>query len=169
MSGHKDGDLFENRCPYDENSEYYIDPRYVDAQYESYNKMDLSLYQIQQENGVMEIKQKFVYYDDSVQQKLKDRPVSFYTREALPYLSSCLSDKKTIISVIEANREMIAGSQDNPGGASSWVLGAKRFTVFLVLFQGPLLLFSYEFEEKYHYSYVIGLTINIVLTVITIK
>ena len=34
---------------------------------------------------------------------------------------------------------MVLGTSENPGGAANWVQGAKDLTVFLMLFQAPLL------------------------------
>ena len=38
---------FQNRCPYEKHSGLFVDERYEDAQRESGNKMDLSMYKIQ--------------------------------------------------------------------------------------------------------------------------
>ena len=51
--------------------------------------MDLTLYDIQKDNEVMSIKESFEYYDEGVQQELRQRNVTFYTREALPYIPNC--------------------------------------------------------------------------------
>ena len=101
--------------------------------------MDLTLYDIQKDNEVMSIKESFEYYDEGVQQELRQRNVTFYTREALFYSPNCQSDKKTIIQLIEENRAILLGTPGNPGGAANWVQGAKDLTVFLMLFQAPLL------------------------------
>lgn len=128
----------QNRCPYDHNSNSYVDGRYIDAQGESSEKMDFTLYDIQEDNDVMRVKENFIYYQDDVQAKLKDRKVSFYTREALPYIQDCQLEKITVIQKLEDNREMLVGSRENPGGATKWVLTARRWALALILLNIPL-------------------------------
>ena len=58
--------------------------------------------------------------------------------------SSCKSDKRTLIKVIEENRGIVLGSVSNPGGAANWVKNPKRFTIFLLLFQVSLFYISIQ-------------------------
>jgi hypothetical protein len=110
--------------------------RYVNAQKTSNTKIPISLWDVQSENGVADIKRSNEFFDESKQERLKDIPLEFYTREALPFKMTCPHEKWAIIDTINYNRQLLKGNHEtrDTSGAYRWFYpGIYVVTIMIVL------------------------------------